>query len=127
MTPEEIAPEAGRYRTRGEAPLLRRLGLESSVAIEVSGWDVVESYVEAGLGVAVLSRLVVSERPRVSVVTLDAGPGLRRTYGLFTRRGEPLSWAAERFVEVMRIPPPRARPRLMNAPPPIPRRPGRVE
>ena len=47
-----IMPDFGTYSLQGGESPLRHLGIEASVVIEVGGWDVVERYVEAGLGIA---------------------------------------------------------------------------
>ena len=93
-----IVPDFGPYSLRsGESPI-RHLGIEASGVIEVGGWDVVEHFVEAGLGVAFHASFCISEASRVSVIPLDRYFP-KRSYGWFVRRGKPLSWVAERLVE----------------------------
>ena len=107
-TPEEIAscpvvvPDFGTYSLQsGESPL-RHLGIEANVVIEVGGWDVVEHYVEAGLGIAFYPSFCITEASRVSVVPLVQYFS-KRSYGWFMRRGKPLSWPAQRLVDTIAV------------------------
>ena len=106
VTPEEIAacpvivPDFGTYSLQsGESPL-RHLGIEANVVIEVGGWDVVEHYVAAGLGIAFCPSFCLTETSPVSVVPLGRyfSP---RSYGWFMQRGKLLSWPAGRLLEAM--------------------------
>lgn len=106
VIPEEIAacpvivPEFGTYSMQsGESPL-RRLGIEANAAIEVDGWDAVEEFVAAGLGVAFFPSFCVTDESRVSVVPLREYFE-KRSYGWFMRRGKPLSRSAERLVHAV--------------------------
>ena len=105
-SPDEIAacpvivPDVGTYSLRSEDSPLRQLGIEANAVIEVGGWDVVEHYVEAGLGVAFSGSFCITETSRVSVVPLDRYFP-KRSYGWYTRCGKPLSRPAERLVEAM--------------------------
>ena len=106
VSPEEIAacpvivPDFGTYSLQGGESPLRHLGIEANVVIEVGGWDVVERYVEAGLGIAFYGSFCVSEESRLSVVPLrEYFP--ERTYGWFMRKGKPLSRPAERLIRAM--------------------------
>ena len=106
VTPEEIAafpvivPDFGTYSLQsGESPL-RHLGIEANVVIEVGGWDVVEHYVEAGLGIAFCPSFCLTEMSAVSVVPLGQYFS-SRSYGWFMQRDRPLSWPAERLLEAM--------------------------
>ena len=106
VTPEEIAdcpvivPDFGTYSLQsGESPL-RHLGIEGNVVIEVGGWDVVEHYVEAGLGIAFCPSFCLTGTSPVSVVPLGQYFS-SRSYGWFMQRGRPLSWQAERLLEAM--------------------------
>ena len=106
VSPEEIAacpvivPDFGPYSPRSGQSPIRHLGIEASGVIEVGGWDVVEHFVEAGLGVAFHASFCISEASRVSVIPLDRYFP-KRSYGWFVRRGKSLSWVAERLVEAM--------------------------
>ncbi len=95
-----IMPDFGTYSLQGGESPLRHLGIEASVVIEVGGWDVVERYVEAGLGIAFCGSFCVSEESRVSVIPLrEHFP--KRSYGWFMHRDKPLSLAAEWCVQAM--------------------------
>ena len=106
VTREEIAagpvivPDSGSYSLQsGESPL-RSLDIETRAAIEVEGWELIERYVETGLGVAVCPSFTVPDGNRVSVVPLEQYFG-KRSYGWFTRRAKPLSRPARRLLAAM--------------------------
>ena len=106
VSPAEIAaypvivPDFGTYSLQGVESPLRHLGIEANAVIEVGGWDVVERYVEAGLGIAFYGSFCVSEESQLSVIPLrDYFP--KRSYGWFMRKGKRLSRPAERLVEAM--------------------------
>lgn len=106
VSPAEIAsypvivPDFGTYSLQGGESPLRHLGIEANVVIEVGGWDVVERYVEAGLGIAFYGTFCVSEESRLSVIPLrEYFP--KRSYGWFMRRDRALSRFAERLIEAM--------------------------
>ena len=106
VTREELAgnpvvvPDSVAHSPRAGQEPLRHFDIEADVAIEVGGWDVVEHYVAAGLGVAFYPSFCVSEGSGVSVVPLDQYFP-KRTYGRFTRLGKPLSRPAQRLVEAV--------------------------
>ena len=100
VTPEEIAacpavvPQFGTYGLHsGDSPL-RQLGIEPNSVIEAGGWDLVEEYVEAGLGVAICPSLCITDASRVAVVPLRQYFG-KRSYGWFMQLEKPLSWPAQ--------------------------------
>ena len=106
VSPEEIAaypvimPDFGTYSPQGVESPLRHLGIEANAVIEVGGWDVVERYVEAGMGIAFYGTFCVSDESRLSVISLrDYFP--KRSYGWYTRKGRVLSRPAERLVQAM--------------------------
>ena len=106
VSPEEISvypvivPDFGTYSLQGVESPMRHLGIEANVVIEVGGWDVVERYVEAGLGIAFYGTFCVSEESRLSVIPLrEYFP--KRSYGWFMRKGKRLSRPAQRLVEAM--------------------------
>ena len=106
VTPEEIAdspvviPDFVAHSLGAGQEPLRHFDIESNVAIEVGGWEVVEHYVAAGLGVAFYPSFCVSEGSGVSVVPLEQYYP-KRSYGWFTRLGKPLSCPAQRLVEAV--------------------------
>ena len=108
ITREEIAgypaivPHPGMYGARfGESPT-RALGLEKNIAIQADGWSTIKRHVEAGLGIAVIPTICISDKDRVSTIPL-----IRyfesRTFGLFTRIDKPLAPAAQQFVEIVEL------------------------
>jgi len=63
----------------------RGAGFEPSFAVDGGEMDAVLSFVEAGLGVALVPGIVVARRPRIRVTPL-APPGVQRTIALARRR-----------------------------------------
>jgi DNA-binding transcriptional LysR family regulator len=63
----------------------RGAGFEPSLAVEGGEMDAVLSFVEAGLGVALVPGIVVARRPGIRVTPL-APPGVQRTIALARRR-----------------------------------------
>ncbi len=63
----------------------REAGFEPTFAVDGGEMDAVLSFVEAGLGVALVPGMVVSRRPRLRATPL-APPGVRRTIALARRR-----------------------------------------
>ena len=90
----------GHYvRQIGEV-FLRLHGLASNVVVEVDGWGVITNYVAAGVGIALVPDLCISEHEPIRSVQLqNVVP--RRMYGVATRREGPVSLAANRFLEIV--------------------------
>jgi DNA-binding transcriptional LysR family regulator len=72
----------------------RRAGFTPTFAVEGGEMDAVLGFVEAGLGVALVPRLVLTTRPNL-VATALAPPGVHRTIALAYRREPELSHAAQ--------------------------------
>ena len=85
-----IVPAAGTYNRQFGESVAHRFGVAAKVAVEASGWGVIKSLVEDGLGVAVVPDLCLTERDRVRVIRFN-GHGPPRSYGIFTFRDIPLS------------------------------------
>ena len=106
VTREEVAgypaivPHAGMYGARfGESPI-QWLGLAANVAIQADGWNTITRHVEAGLGIAVVPSICITDKDRVSTIPLTRH-FKSRTFGLFTRIDKPPSPAAKQFVELV--------------------------
>ena len=106
VTREEVAaypaimPPAGMYGTRfGESPI-QWIGLAANVAIQADGWNTIKRHVEAGLGIAVIPNICITDKDRVSTIPLTRYFE-SRTFGLFTRIDKALSPAAEQFVKLI--------------------------
>lgn len=98
-----ILPSGGYGRTMAEV-IARYLDVEWTVAVEATGWNTIKRYVEAGLGLAVVPDLCLTESDRVSVVGFDERIShfIRpRIYGVVLRRSAFLPRAARRFVQMM--------------------------
>lgn len=78
----------------------RGAGFEPTFAVEGGEMDAVLSFVEAGLGVALVPGIVVANRPRLRVTPL-APPGVRRTVALARRREVPPTHAARALRRIL--------------------------
>ncbi|ASW54518.1 LysR family transcriptional regulator [Plantactinospora sp. KBS50] len=77
-----------------------RAGFEPRLAVEGGEMDAVLSFVEAGLGIALVPGIVLARRPRVQVTQL-APPGIHRTIALARRREVSLSHAAQELRRIL--------------------------
>ena len=94
------ASHAGIYSVHCGETAARQFGLDARSAIEVGGWGVVKRHVEAGLGVAVVPGICISETDRLSVIPLhEYFPS--RSYGVFRRRDKLMAPAARRLLRLM--------------------------
>lgn len=78
----------------------RRAGFEPSFAVEGGEMDSVLSFVEAGLGVALVPGIVLANRPRIRVTPL-APPGVTRTIALAWRREVVPTHAARAMRQIL--------------------------
>ncbi|MFC5286207.1 LysR family transcriptional regulator [Actinokineospora guangxiensis] len=76
----------------------RSAGFEPALAVEGGEMDAVLRFVEAGLGVAVVPRLVLADRPRLRSAALA---GMRRTVAIAHRSDAPPTSAARAFRELL--------------------------
>lgn len=106
VSPEEasawpaIVPPAGTYSRQFGENAARQFGVDIKAAIEVGGWGVIKRYVEAGLGISIVPSIAVTEADRLAVIPLR-GYFQRRSFGVFTRRGEYLTPPARIFLHLM--------------------------
>ncbi len=92
-------PSESYTRSMGEL-LLRQYGFTYDIVLEISGWHVIKSYVEAGIGIAIVPDLCLDKRDRVwSIPFGEYIPP--RTYGVITRCDEHLSLAAGQFLRTV--------------------------
>lgn len=78
----------------------REAGFEPTLAVEGGEMDAVLSFVEAGLGVALVPGLVVARRPGIRVTPL-APPGVRRTIAVARRREAVPTHAARELRRIL--------------------------
>ena len=80
--------------------IMRRRGQTVNTVLEVEGWNVIKSYVEAGSYVSAVPDVCVTERDRVwSIPASRYFPS--RDYGVLTRRDNLLALAAQWFIRVI--------------------------
>jgi DNA-binding transcriptional LysR family regulator len=77
-----------------------RAGFRPTFAVEGGEMDAVLGFVEAGLGVALVPRLVLTTRPRLLATPL-APPGVSRTIALAHRREHALVHAAQELERTL--------------------------
>ncbi|MEO3744555.1 LysR substrate-binding domain-containing protein [Plantactinospora sp. B5E13] len=78
----------------------REAGFEPTLAVDGGEMDAVLSFVEAGLGAALVPGIVVARRPRLWVTRL-ASPGVQRTIALARRREVEPTHAARAFRRIL--------------------------
>jgi DNA-binding transcriptional LysR family regulator len=78
----------------------REAGFTPRYAVEGGELDAVLAFVEAGLGVAIVPSMVLTNRPRLRATPL-AGPGMHRTIALAYRRGSVLPHAARAMHDTL--------------------------
>ena len=106
MTQEDVAPypvilrQSGMFSTRFGESSAEALGLRSNVALQSGAWNITKRYVEAGVGVAVLPSVGVTDEDRLTAIPLEEHSG-SRTGGLLVRKDRSLSRTAERFAAVL--------------------------
>ena len=106
VTPREmcsyplVAHTGGTYTRQLGDVFLRQQGIASDTVVAVDGWEVIKEYVEAGLGVAVVPDLCVTERDRVWRIPFKDYLPPRR-YGAITRRDRLLPLAVRRFMRII--------------------------
>lgn len=79
---------------------LRQHGVVADIVVDVDGWEIIKDYVEAGLGIALVPTLCLTERDRVCRVPYEGALPPRR-YGCVTRRGRIAPLSVQRFLEVL--------------------------
>ena len=103
---EEAAayPFVGHSRTRYVGRLaeivLRLHGVAPEIVVEVDGWGVIANYVAAGVGIAFVPDLCLSDHDRLWQIPFEGVVPPRR-YGAMTRRDARLTLPARRFLSVM--------------------------
>ena len=106
VTQEDVASysvilrQSGTFSTRFGDSSAEALGLRSSVALRFGAWNIIKRYVEAGVGVAVLPSVGVTDKDRLATIPIKEHSG-SRTGGLLVRKDRSLSRTAERFVAVL--------------------------
>ena len=80
--------------------IMRRNGQVVNTVLEVEGWNVIKSYVEAGSYVSAVPDICVTERDRVwSIPASQYFPS--RAYGVLIRRDNLLALAAQWFIQLI--------------------------
>ena len=75
--------------------------LPYEVRLEMGGWEVIKRYVELGLGISIVMSVCLTGNERLNVIPVKRFFP-RRTYGIVTLKGRPLSPQAHRFIELFR-------------------------
>ena len=80
--------------------VFRQHSLEYQVSLEAGGWEVIKRYVEAGLGISIVTDVCMTGREQIVAKPLtDYFP--KRTYGPVIRRGKFLSPQAKAFLSLV--------------------------
>ena len=83
-----------------EETILRLHGVAPNIVVEVDGWGEITNYVAAGVGIAFVPDLCLTERDQLWKVSFKGAVAPRR-YGPVTRRDGLLSLATRRLVRIM--------------------------
>ena len=95
-----VVPPPGMGNRQREDTGAQRFGFEWNIAIEVGRWGVIKRYVEQGLGASIVPSFCISENDELSTVPLkDSLPA--HSYGVITRRGQLLTSATSRLIQLM--------------------------
>ena len=86
-------------RVYGEMYLYQH-GVAPNIVVDVDGWDAIKDYVEAGLGIAIVPDLCLTDRDRVRRVRYEGDLPMRR-YGCITRRERFVPLAVQRFLQLL--------------------------
>ena len=95
-----IVPPSGTSVRQVMDLIIRRHRLAVDPVMEVGCWSLVKRYVAAGVGLSIVPGLCLTDRDRVWRIPFDRYFSDRR-YGVFMRRAQVPSLAAERFVQLM--------------------------
>ena len=95
-----VAQMPTNYARRAVEAILRQRGIVPNVVVEVGGWDVITSYVAAGMGISVVPDLCLSGPERVWNMPVT-GDIPTRKYGAVTRRDGLLALAERRLLRLM--------------------------
>jgi DNA-binding transcriptional LysR family regulator len=81
---------------------LRKIRARPQIALEAGGWEVVKRYVTAGLGIAIVPELCLTQDDRARLVIRPLDPPLPPDrYGLLLRRGVEPSGAARALMRLI--------------------------
>ena len=95
-----VVPAPDLYNSEFGRIIARTFGAGANAVIEVDCWWVLTRYVEAGLGLAIVPSICVSETSRLSVIGLEADiPTL--SYGVFAPRDRLLAPPAWRLLRLL--------------------------
>ena len=89
-----------RYVSQLAETVFRLHGVAPEIVVEVDGWGVITNYVSAGVGIAFVPDLCLTERDRLWRLPFVGAVPPRR-YGAMTRRNAQLTPPARRFLSVM--------------------------
>ncbi len=83
--------------------VLQQARVPYSVALEVSGWEVIKQYVAMGMGVSIVPAICLNEGDRGRLVSRSLAAWFpARSYGIVVRKGRILSPQARAFIDLIR-------------------------
>ncbi len=98
-----ILPPIGSNTRAAIDEAFRKEGLTYELALEVTGREAVKSFVEAGLGLSILSEYYLSREDRKSLMVTDVSTYFGHSEaGLLTRRGRYLNHGVRYFADLVR-------------------------
>ena len=73
-----------------------------SVAVEVSGWEVIKPYASMGLGISIVTAICLTDADRTRLAARSLAKYFpSRSYGVVVRKGKYLSQQARDFIELI--------------------------
>jgi DNA-binding transcriptional LysR family regulator len=74
-----------------------------TVALELTGWEIIKQYVAMGMGISIVSSICLSDADRDKLAVRPLSEWFPpRTYGVIVRKGKYLSPQARAFVELIK-------------------------
>lgn len=74
--------------------------IQYNVALEAGGWEVIKKYVEAGLGISIVTNICLQDSDNLATISVEQYfPA--RSYGIVIRRGKFIPVQAKQFIEML--------------------------
>lgn len=95
-----ILPAQNRHSIIGIEAVLSRYGAKRSMQVELDDWELVRKYVEAGVGLSIISAAGFHDEPKLHAISLQHYfPNV--TYGVTVLEGKPIPLHVRDWIETM--------------------------
>ena len=85
-----IMPTGDTFSTASGKSSLQAFGVEFNVVIRAGGWSAIKRYVEAGLGIAIIPSICITDKDPLSIIPLSQHFDVR-SHGIYLRADKRLS------------------------------------